>query len=260
MKLLLVAAVVLVLPAFSVACGLVTAGFVIHATMLATLVTAWFVVPVIVLAMLLAPELLQQPSRQPGGQMSPPRQPQASTASDTPLPQQMGSSRQSQTQATPPLHSSAPATDPFFTIPDGADQPLIQALLASRCAFIEQQAAILAAAHRPQGSRSGPTPAGTHEGGSSAAGPTMSAAASAVPVSIPTAGTISTSRSRTAHEREDQPSDVCVVCMDADKDWFGLPCRHLAMCGTCIIRIIKTTRRCPICQQSITKAVQVYRV
>ena len=258
-KLLLVAAVVLVLPPLSAGCGLVTAGLVIHATVLATLLTAWFVIPVLML-MLLKPELLQQPSRQPGGQMSPPRQPQSPTVPDTPLPQQMGSSRQSQTQATPPLRSPAPATDPFFTIPDGADQPLIQALLASRRAFIEQQAAILAAAHRHRGSHPGPTPAGTHEGGSSAAGPSVSAAASAVPLSMPAAGRISTNRSRTANEREDQPADVCVVCMDADKDWFCLPCRHLAMCETCIIRIIRTTRRCPICQQSITKAVQVYRV
>lgn len=65
----------------------------------------------------------------------------------------MGSSRQSQTQATIPLHSPAPATDPFFTIPDGADQPLIQAILLSRCVFIEQQAAILAAAHMHWGPR-----------------------------------------------------------------------------------------------------------
>lgn len=207
-------------------------------------------------------ELLPQPSRQAGGQMAPTtnRQPQSPTTSVTPLPQQMGSSMQSQTQAMPPLHSPAPATDPFFTIPDGADQPLIQAILLSRRAFIEQQAAILAAAHRHRGSHPGPTPAGTHEADSSAAGPSMSAGASAVPLRMPTAGRASTSRSTMANESEDQPSDVCVVCMDADKDWFCLPCRHLAMCRTCISRIAHTIRRCPICQQYITRAEQVYRV
>ena len=33
-----------------------------------------------------------------------------------------------------------------------------------------------------------------------------------------------------------EPAHVCVVCMDASKDWFCVPCGHLAMCGHALQR------------------------
>lgn len=100
-KLFIVAAVVLmVLPAVVAGIGAVSAGF--------GLVTVLFVIPVIMLAKLLdlwPDKLLQQPSRQPGRQMAP-----SPILLVTPFPQQIVSSRQSQTQAMPPLHSLAAST------------------------------------------------------------------------------------------------------------------------------------------------------
>lgn len=128
---------------------------------------------------LLPDESFQQPSRQAGGHMAPNRQPQSPTTSAAQLSQQMGSSRQSQTQAVPPLHSSAAATHHSYTTPDRADQPVNSASQFSffTCRFhVErgQQAAFLVAFHRLRGSLSVLVPAGTHEADSSAAGPSTS--------------------------------------------------------------------------------------
>ena len=129
------------------------------------------------------------------------------------------------------------------TTPDSADQPVFSSIVFT-CRFLVeygQQAAFLATIQRLRGFL-GLVPVGTHEADSSAAVPSASTIASAVSLSMPAADRTSTSRCGTAIESEDQPSDVCVVCMDADKDWFCLPCRHLAMCGTYISRLAHTTR------------------
>ena len=184
------------------------------------------------------------------------RQPQSASISDTQLHRQMDSSRQPQAQATPTLHSPAPAMHQSFSVPARVDQPRISALISSFCEFFQEQTAIMAA-YPWQWESS--TPPGTRGADSSAAGPSTSAAASAVPSSMPIADRSSTSRSKAATENESQLGDVCVVCMDASKDWLCLPCHHLAMCGACTARIQHQTQRCPICQQYIRQAVQVYK-
>lgn len=196
-------------------------------------------------------------SSQSSGQVAPNRQPQSATTSGTQLHQQTVSSRPPQAQqVASTVHSPAPAVHQSFTVPDVADQPLILALFLSHREFIQQQAGILAAIQRQRESRPGSTPPGTRGADSSAAG---ASAASAVPLSMPMADRTSTSGSKTAAESESQLEDVCVVCMDASKDWLCMPCRHLAMCGACTARIQHQTGRCPICQQYIRQAVQVYK-
>ena len=54
-------------------------------------------------------------------------------------------------------------------------------------------------------------------------------------------------------------ADVCVVCMDASKDWLYVPCGHLAMCGACKARVKQQAWHCPICQKKIKQVMQVYR-
>ena len=195
-------------------------------------------------------------SGQPGQQTA---QSQSPVISGTQLHQQTVSSRQPQAHVTPTLDSPAPAVHQPFTIPDSADHPLISAFASSGREYIQQQIAILAAIQRQRWSHPGPIPHSVREADGSAAGPSYSAAASAVPLSMPVAGKSSTSRSRTATESKSQLADVCVVCMDASKDWLCMPCRHLAMCGACTARIQHQTGRCPICQQYIRQAVQVYK-
>ena len=55
-------------------------------------------------------------------------------------------------------------------------------------------------------------------------------------------------------------ANVCVVCMDAGKDWLCVPCGHLAMCKVCSARVKHQTGRCPVCQKKIKQVLQVYKV
>lgn len=57
-----------------------------------------------------------------------------------------------------------------------------------------------------------------------------------------------------------ESADVCVICMDAGKDWLCVPCGHLAMCKACSARVKHQTGRCPVCQKKIKQVMQVYKV
>lgn len=119
----------------------------------------------------------------------------------------------------------------------------------SRQESIQQQAAITAAMQRQHQ----PSPAVL------APVPSNSAGASAVSVRrVPLDG--STSRPRFAMAAQEEPLDVCVLCMDASKDWVCIPCGHLALCGRCSARVKLVSGRCPICKQAIEKVMQVFRV
>ncbi|CAJ1432966.1 unnamed protein product [Effrenium voratum] len=43
----------------------------------------------------------------------------------------------------------------------------------------------------------------------------------------------------------------CCVCMDAPREALLMPCKHLAMCRSCAVRVI----RCPLCRKSIQAVV-----
>ena len=120
-----------------------------------------------------------------------------------------------------------------------------------RMKSIEQQAPRIAAVQRQRQRQASPATSGP--------APLTSAGASAASLRrVPLDD--STSHPRSTSAAEDNLWDVCVVCMDACKDWVCIPCRHLAMCGLCIERVKRVSGRCPICKQPIKKIMQIYRV
>jgi len=54
---------------------------------------------------------------------------------------------------------------------------------------------------------------------------------------------------------EDETADVCVVCMDSQRDCLLVPCGHLFICMKCAKAMDK--RQCPMCRKDITKMVRV---
>jgi len=52
-------------------------------------------------------------------------------------------------------------------------------------------------------------------------------------------------------------SNVCVVCLSSESSQLLLPCRHLCLCPTCILKF-NVGDRCPKCQTEIVNKVHVY--
>ncbi|KAK9668467.1 hypothetical protein RND81_13G062800 [Saponaria officinalis] len=55
-------------------------------------------------------------------------------------------------------------------------------------------------------------------------------------------------------------SRQCVICFDASKDCFFIPCGHCASCFTCGTRIAEDAGICPICRRKIKKVRKIYNV
>ncbi|XP_021744721.1 uncharacterized protein LOC110710698 isoform X2 [Chenopodium quinoa] len=53
---------------------------------------------------------------------------------------------------------------------------------------------------------------------------------------------------------------LCVICFDAPKDCFFIPCGHCATCFTCGIRIAEIAGTCPICRRKMKKVRRIYTV
>ena len=161
-------------------------------------------------------------------------------------------------------------------IPAGADADLALALLASHHAFVQHQASILAETQRRrflvaaqsanaiQAGAAEPRPSGTGPAvglaaaASSAAGPSASVVNSPTPFSI-NGRYFAASQASAVVADADGPTDACVICMDAKKDWACVPCGHLAMCGACIATVKRQIGRCPICKQRNKQTMQVYK-
>lgn len=58
-------------------------------------------------------------------------------------------------------------------------------------------------------------------------------------------------------ERNDD-SKLCSVCWEHDSEYALLPCGHKVLCGTCVVNILSTSRRCPICQQNVYDMLRIY--
>ncbi|TKY47156.1 Mitochondrial ubiquitin ligase activator of nfkb 1-A [Spatholobus suberectus] len=53
---------------------------------------------------------------------------------------------------------------------------------------------------------------------------------------------------------------LCVICSDAPRDCFFLPCGHSAACFACATRIAAEACTCPICQRKLKKVRQIFTV
>ncbi|WCJ29186.1 RING/U-box superfamily protein [Euphorbia peplus] len=53
---------------------------------------------------------------------------------------------------------------------------------------------------------------------------------------------------------------TCVICFDALRDCFFLPCGHCAACFTCGTRIAEEAGTCPICRRSMKKVRKIFTV
>jgi hypothetical protein len=53
--------------------------------------------------------------------------------------------------------------------------------------------------------------------------------------------------------------NMCVVCMDAPKDYLIVPCGHQCVCASCAEQLTKTrTPTCPVCREPIQQTVKVF--
>ncbi|KDP46493.1 hypothetical protein JCGZ_08465 [Jatropha curcas] len=53
---------------------------------------------------------------------------------------------------------------------------------------------------------------------------------------------------------------LCVICFDAPRDCFFLPCGHCAACFACASRIAEEPGTCPICRRSMKKVRKIFTV
>uniref|UniRef100_A0A2P2MH09 RING-type domain-containing protein n=1 Tax=Rhizophora mucronata TaxID=61149 RepID=A0A2P2MH09_RHIMU len=53
---------------------------------------------------------------------------------------------------------------------------------------------------------------------------------------------------------------LCIICFDAARDCFFLPCGHCAACFTCGTRIAEEAGTCPMCRRSIKKVRKIFTV
>lgn len=196
---------------------------------------------------------LQQvlPARQPQTQVLPPEQPQAQVLPTSQPQSHIMPAPQPQVQVVPHPPTLDPDHDVHRVITNsgGASQPEVSAHLASDLSHHQEQTASV-----QRRNPSLPEAAASQEG-LQYEGPMPRQAAFRLP--------------RIFRRREAplmattspvELADVCVVCMDAGKDWLCVPCGHLAMCKACSARVKHQTGRCPVCQKKIKQVMQVYKV
>ncbi|KAL8129413.1 hypothetical protein V2J09_018568 [Rumex salicifolius] len=53
---------------------------------------------------------------------------------------------------------------------------------------------------------------------------------------------------------------LCVICFDAPRDCFFLPCGHCATCYECASRIAEAAGTCPICRRTMKKIRKIFSV
>ncbi|KAG2673146.1 hypothetical protein I3760_13G075900 [Carya illinoinensis] len=64
----------------------------------------------------------------------------------------------------------------------------------------------------------------------------------------------------TEGESINNPRCLCVICFDAPRDCFFLPCGHCAACFTCGTRIAEEAGTCPICRRKMKKVRKIFSV
>lgn len=51
-------------------------------------------------------------------------------------------------------------------------------------------------------------------------------------------------------------NDLCIVCMDRNRNQVFRPCAHYIMCGICA----SSTVRCPVCRELITELIKIMKI
>ncbi|GMY10591.1 E3 ubiquitin-protein ligase APD2-like isoform X2 [Fagus crenata] len=64
----------------------------------------------------------------------------------------------------------------------------------------------------------------------------------------------------TEGENSNNTQRLCVICFDASRDCFFLPCGHCAACFTCGKRIAEEAGNCPICRRKMKKVRKIFTV
>mmetsp|Transcript_38388 Transcript_38388/g.96162 ORF Transcript_38388/g.96162 Transcript_38388/m.96162 type:complete len:86 (+) Transcript_38388:42-299(+) len=63
---------------------------------------------------------------------------------------------------------------------------------------------------------------------------------------------------RELQERRDLER-FCAVCHERHKTHAFSPCNHLCVCQACATSVVRSTGRCPICQQRIERTFRIYQ-
>ena len=63
-----------------------------------------------------------------------------------------------------------------------------------------------------------------------------------------------------SEEKEEQKSNLCIVCLDSRAEAACIPCGHMAGCLTCLKMIETKSRQCPVCRAKIDQVVKIYAI
>ena len=55
-------------------------------------------------------------------------------------------------------------------------------------------------------------------------------------------------------ERRLHGNDLCVICMDRHREYAIVPCFHMCLCSTCVVRVV----RCPLCRERAHRIQRIY--
>eukprot|EP00798_Chlamydomonas_sp_ICE-L_P031806 gene31806-biopygen6653 len=50
----------------------------------------------------------------------------------------------------------------------------------------------------------------------------------------------------------DEEGELCVVCLDRERDVYLHPCRHVIMCSRCVDEVLAKSSLCPVCRAEVT--------
>ncbi|ETE61291.1 E3 ubiquitin-protein ligase NEURL3, partial [Ophiophagus hannah] len=59
-------------------------------------------------------------------------------------------------------------------------------------------------------------------------------------------------------EREEESTvEDCMVCFASEASTMMFPCHHTGFCSSCSLKIFKTSGRCPLCREKVTKILRI---
>nr|XP_060643422.1 E3 ubiquitin-protein ligase NEURL3 [Anolis sagrei ordinatus] len=56
-----------------------------------------------------------------------------------------------------------------------------------------------------------------------------------------------------SHLSEKQSHNECVICLEHESSAMMLPCSHANFCSDCSLKVLKTSRQCPLCRRKVKK-------